>query len=426
MLLWLALSHRWHPSSRATPWVTANVNPVIELKAVHMKPMQRWHRRVGLVVLAVTTVAGCSSSGGSSGSAGASGAGETGSGQATAGASACVTEAKSVATKYEQQVHTQVPAPVNAKSLSSKTIWFISPDQAIDYVSHESKGVQQAAAAIGMKVKIFDGKSQPNLFTQGVETAVAQHAAGIIMNSIPPELATGALKKAVAAHIPVIDAFIGNDSPGTNLPQGIFAQVTNDYTQAGKIVADYVLAATGCHADALQFTASVYPTLLAMANGATAEFHRLCSACKISTVSVDPASTSTKVGPLVSAKIRRDPKINFLIAGFDDLITYAIPALRQSGNRSPIIGQAGNASNFDLIRSGGQQVADAAFPPGEYTGYLQVDELVRAMVGSTPVNDTIPLQLLTKQNVGHDNSLASVFPGLVGYQAAFAKAWGID
>lgn len=378
---------------------------------------------VGAIVLGT---AACSSSGsGTSAHTGGS-SGPAAGGSSAAQSSPCVQTAADAVKPFEAAPKYQVPSEtINVKPLAGKTIWFISPDQSLAYPALEAKGIQAAGKAAGLNVKIFDGKSQPALFNQGVATAVAQHADGILLNAIDPSLVAAPLAKAKKAGIPVVDAYVGSNPPAAADSPDLFANVTNDFTQTGQIMADYVLSKTNCKANVVLFTTSVYPSLKAMSDGIKAEMSKLCPSCALHSITFDPTKIATSVGPLVSNTIRRYPHTNYLIAGFDSLVPFAIPALAQANNHSPILGEAGDEATFDRIR-GGQQAADAPLPYGPYAGWLQVDELLRGMVGAQPVNDDEPTNIFSKDNIGPDNSLANLYPGLVGYENAFLKNWGLS
>src|SRR5207237_9406872 len=55
-------------------------------------------------------------------------------------------------------------------------IWIISCDQTLVGCSLPASSTQQAAKVVGWKVTIFDGKSNPALYAQGVNQAIAANA----------------------------------------------------------------------------------------------------------------------------------------------------------------------------------------------------------------------------------------------------------
>jgi ABC-type sugar transport system substrate-binding protein len=112
-----------------------------------------------------------------------------------------------------------------------------------------SQGVQAAGAASGLKVHVFDGAGDPTKFNQGIQQAVSQHAAAIIIEGINPALVTAPLAQAKAAHIPVVEG--QNTDPGSSLPDGIAAEVSNDFTLGGRYLAYRALADTNCKAKIL-------------------------------------------------------------------------------------------------------------------------------------------------------------------------------
>jgi ribose transport system substrate-binding protein len=384
-------------------------------------------RRFG-EVRAALVVAGLSDS--DDGAADTDAAGTDAAGTDAAGTAAADTASDCVAAAQETVAAAQVPLqlnttrePIDVTELAGKTVWFISPDQSIVFVADQAKGIQEAADAAGINLEIFDGKSNPELFNQGLATAVAQNADGVILNSVDSSLVTGPLADAKAAGIPIVDVFIGsNEGP---FPDGIFASVTNDFIATGGIMADYAMATTGCETNAAQFTTRVYPALAALSDGIEGRFAERCPDCKIQTLEVDPSKLATDLGPLVSNTLQRDPDINHVITGFAGMVSFVIPSIEQLGRTTPIISQAAVDENWDLIRSGSLHAADASFAPAPYVGWLQFDQLLRGMVGADPADNEVPIQLIDSANVGADNEIETLFPGLAGYQDAFTENWGL-
>ena len=116
-------------------------------------------------------------------------------------------------------------------------------DQATGYALTVSQGLTAAGKAAGVNIHIFDGKDQPTLFVQGVQEAVAQHAAGIIDYAINPALIPQGLLAAKAAHIPVITELTGDPAPSNGT---VAESINENIPQEAQSMADYAAYITKC------------------------------------------------------------------------------------------------------------------------------------------------------------------------------------
>jgi ribose transport system substrate-binding protein len=336
---------------------------------------------------------------------------------------ACVEKAQAMVEKGRTPMEPDLGPAFDVAPLKGKTVWFISPDQAIPYVKAQSEAVQEAAEKAGVTLKIFDGKSTPSLFNQGLETAVSQGADGVLLNSIDPSLVPGPLDKAKAAGVPVVDMLVG--LPSDPVPDGLATVITPDAVEVGNVVAADVLARTECDADTLHLSTTVFPFVAMQSKGVESTFKELCSWCKLETVTVDPTKLATTVGQQVTNALQRDPDINSIIPSFVALIPYVIPAVEAKGEEIPISSTSGTPADFDQIRDG-ETNANVTLPPAAYFGYLQFDAMLRAMADAPQGPNELPIQLIDESNVGESSELESLFPGLAGYQDEFAQVWGLS
>jgi ABC-type sugar transport system substrate-binding protein len=364
--------------------------------------------------VACAALSACSSSAGSSPSGGGSAAG-AGDSVAT---SACVSKASAAVTAATAPMHPPTPSAVDVGSkLAGKTIWDIEFNSSVPISNSIATGLSDAAAAVGVKVKNFDGKGQVAQWNQGVSEAVSQHAAAILLLGFVPDLVKTPFEAAVKAHIPVIDTLNGNPTDPLN---GLFAHVTGQVSDFGKTMADLALKQTNCKADIAIFTGTVLQTLVDQDKGAQDEVKALCgSACKTTLENVEPASIPTATGPLTQNAVRRDPKINFIIAQSDALALYVVPALAQVNSKVPVVSQTGSQANLAFVKDG-KQYADLAFPDNKFIGWQVMDEMVRALTGAPASQEAIPAQLLIH---GDNFDPNNPFPSFGDYQAQFKKLW---
>lgn len=366
----------------------------------------------GVVALAAAVAACGGSSGG--GSSSTSQTASSTSGQ-------CTQQAKADVNAARQPLKLVVPsANVDLSPAKGKTIWFISPTQATGYAQRVSQAVTAAAAAAGMKAQIFDGKAQPDRFNQGIEQAVSSHAAGIITYAINPAVVPTALQKAKAAKIPVIAAATGVPNP----TDGTVAEtISVDLNKEGKLMAEYAALASGCKLNTAVTFDPNQKALTTERDAVKSTLGQLCpSTCGVREQSMSLATMATQLGSDIQSLLQRDQKVDTVISTFDTAAMYMAPAIGQTGRNVRLIATNGLPENLDMVRSG-KQAADVSYPPPEYTGWLLVDQLGRAIVGAPTENSELPLQLFDKTNLPANNGFATMWPNLAGYQAAFKAKW---
>jgi ribose transport system substrate-binding protein len=385
----------------------------------------------GAAFIAVALVlAACgSSSSSSSSSAPAASTSSSVAASTTASASGCVASVTKLVSQETAPMPLLLPStPVDMSKIKGKTIWYISPSQATGYALAVSQALTAAGNAAGVKISIFDGKGEPTLFTQGMSEAVAAKAAGIVLYGINPALVPVGLQAAKAAKIPVLAVLTGEPAP----PNGtIFESINEAVTTGADDMADYAAYATGCKVNGATSFDSTYPSLVTERNTIKAEFAKICpSTCTVQDDPMSLATMATALAPNVESLIERNPKLNTIFATFDQAATYEIPAVQQSGGgKVKIVGTDGLPPNVDAIRKGEAQIADIAYVPPEYLGWLCLDQVARAILGKPTGQNgkpfVMPVQTLDKTNVGTSDTVASLFPKLANYEADFKAKWGL-
>jgi len=336
----------------------------------------------------------------------------------------CLTAAKSAVEAARKPITPEVPtAPVAMGSLKGKSVWFISPTQAAPYALGVSQGLQVAAAAAGLEAHVFDGKGQPTLFNEGVAQAVAAKAAAIVTYAIDPSLLAQSLPQANAANIPLLISMTSLPAP-----QGVYASINPDAEALGRLQADAALVQTQCKLNGGVVYASNFIIQKKMKEGTYAEVKKLCPGCTLTEMNVQLPTVSTQLAPQTTATMARLPELNAFIAAWDGAAVFQVAAIEQAQRSDvKVIGANGNSANLDFMRQGRVQTYDAAYPPAQYLGWQLFDQAARAIAKQDPPQITVQVQMLDKDNIGPAGSADNVvFPGLVGYEAAFKKVWGLN
>jgi ribose transport system substrate-binding protein len=382
-------------------------------------------RRRGLAVLCAATAASALLCGVST-NAGASTARSAGISSAIAassstGASGCVATATAKSKGAEAQLKLAALTPFKATALKGKKFAYIelvnSPTvQAI------ATGFSKAIATVGASPLVLNGEGQVTTITQDFQTAVAEHAIGIVALDISPSIAPAGYAAARAAKIPVV---AGSDGDPTHSPAGVAAQVTQNAAQTGSIQVDYALAKTHCklHA-AYVYTPAAVSTLEAF-NGAQAELKKLCPTnCTLDSVAANEATFQTSLSGQVETTLQRNPDINYLLVSTDALVPYTIQGAKAGGGHlPPIVG--GQGTTLAAAMAGNGETADLLQAPFTLQGYWEADDIMRAAAGVQTNTYVIPQRMVDSKNWGTSASDAAQFPDLAGAPAAFEKAWGV-
>ena len=337
--------------------------------------------------------------------------------------SQCIADAEAAVAAGQQPIPVKGPsAPLDMSALAGKSIWNILIFTN-EFTGAVTAGLDEAAAEAGIEVTIFDGQGDPNEWNLGVEQAIAQGADAIILQAVAPGAVSAPLADATDAGIAVVDIFNGSaDQP---LPAGVFAHVTPDFRASGVLMANWMLADSGCDVRAAIFGIRALPLHEDMMTSAKATIEAACD-CKAVLQDVDPTTIGSDFAPNVSAVLGREGDINYLFPVFDGVVPLAKAAAE--GFDVKILGHDGVSSNLDDIRSGGEgaQVADGSFPPNEWIGWALLDQVGRALSGEPALDWTVPHTVIDSGNVGPSNDQLGPYADWTDFRDSFREAWGLS
>jgi ribose transport system substrate-binding protein len=334
--------------------------------------------------VALVALAACSSASGASGSASSSSADST---------AKCMAAATAIIKSASTAPAVQVPPPINISSLKGKLLVFIPDSLQVPDDVDIADSIKVAAAAAGLKVRVLDGGGTTAGWLSAANEAVSLHAAAVVFHAVTPQAASGAYAALQSAGIPVVTGYPG-------VPSTVKYSVDVNWTKVGQLEAAYALMKTGCKTNALVYTASQFSNVVFGMNAAIATIKKYCPSCKTRTLSVDINTMATTVGQQTSGAIQSDPKVNFVLAGFDALALYIVPAVQASGANVQYIGNSGTQANFNYIKKDTVQTATVSTYSDQDEAWIYVDDAMRAMLGKPPAKQWYPMPsvVVTAQN----------------------------
>jgi ribose transport system substrate-binding protein len=337
---------------------------------------RRRYRIAAVLALIPLSAAACSSSSGSGTSQ--SSAAHNG---ATAAAGSCAATASAKLAREAEPLNQSLPSdPVPAAKFRGKTVWDIEYNAASPTVAGIAAGFREAASAIGVNARLYDGQGTPSGYNDGVNQAVAQGAAAILLDGVDPPLVSGALKNAASKHIPVVD--ILGSSPTAPYPTGMVSHLTFDPAALGAAQADFALAKSGCKGGILYSAVQGLQVENDLVTGAKAEVAAMCGSCGFYSTETDPTALATKLSGQVEAELQQHPDIGYVLVGADSMVQYAGTALTTLSNtKVGVVGVSG--TNLPNMIKGQlpYQAADVTYMPLGTAGWFGMYEALQAANG---------------------------------------------
>ena len=314
------------------------------------------------------------------------------------------------------------------KAAADKTIVFVAADLKNGGILGVSKGVEEAAAAIGWKVRVLDGQGSVSARTAALNQALALKPAGIVVGGFDTKEQKVAFENATKEGVPLVGWHAG-EKPGPNPSAGLFANVTTTADDVSEAAALWAVADSGGKAGVVIFTDSQYAIAVYKARAMEAIIKK-CGGCTVLSFEDSPiAESSTRMPQLTTSLLQRfGDKWTYSLAINDlyfDFMGSSLSAAGKKGDGAPKAVSAGDGSEaaYQRIRSKRYQ-AGTVPEPLNMQGWQIVDELNRAF-NKVSWSGYIPkVHLVTAENVGKDGGPKNVFDPDNGYRNEYKKIWG--
>jgi ribose transport system substrate-binding protein len=385
------------------------------------------HRATALAFAAIPAAAALILTGCSSASVGA---GTTSTPAATANAYASIIPSGDIVAASKKLVADSLSASTGFSPKSSgpkaqqagATIAYVGSDLTNGGVNTVAEGVKEAAAVIGWKDNVYDGKATAQGRTDALNQAIASKPAAIVLGGFDPTEQAATIKTANDAKIPVVGWHAGaSTGPGN----GLFANVSTDPLAVSQLAAAFAVADSNGKAGVAIFTDGQYQIAVEKAKAMQA-YITACSGCSVLSYQDSPiADADQRMPGIISNLLQKDgDKLTYLLAINGNYFGGAQQALRAAGKdpagtpKSVAAGD-GDSAEFQRIRSVDYQAATVA-EPLTMEGWEIVDEVNRALAGQQWSGFVPAPGLITKQNV----PTGDVFDPASGYRDVYKKVWG--
>jgi len=259
--------------------------------------------------------------------------------------------------------------------------------------------MREAAAEVGAELRVFPNQGQPAQWAQGIRTAIASHADAIALLAQDPELVRPQVEQAEQAGIPVV--VLRTTGEGERCPSIGTTCVPAPFEQAGRLEADFVIGDSDGDADVLVITSKDARSTRSLLAGLQDEFDAKCPGCKVRLVDVPIPDWGSKLRGEVQSALVRDPKLDYVIATYDSMSQFAVPAIVAAGKADEIKIAAFNGTPFVLgMLQDGEVVAMDVGENLAWVGWASMDQVFRVVAGKRPArSERTPLRVLDATNV---------------------------
>jgi ribose transport system substrate-binding protein len=382
---------------------------------------------VAASILAVVTLAGCSSASDEGGDASASPAatGSTGAADAAAEWNARVEE-------LFAGVGFEPPTPGSPPAPTGKNVWWIAQGLGADAQTEAAAAMEEVGEKLGWEVTVFDGQFESSTALNGIEQAIAAKADGILLWAIDCSSVQTGLQAAKDANVPTIGI------EGLDCDPGLFSHsvaygpapgrdTIEQWRAWGATQATMAIARTNAQAKVLLIS----ETDLAITRAITEGWKATLAECETCEITAEVEFVASDFGPALQTKIEQaliqNPTVNALIPAYDAVMTSGgSTAVLASGRQDEIfvMGGEGSAPGMEQIREGtGMQACSGL--ESAYEAYAGVDALIWILGGKDPSGTTNGqgFQLCDKDtNMPVSGSYKASFP----FRDYYYEYWGIQ
>ncbi len=337
-----------------------------------------------------------------------------------------VAAAKAAVTRYAGP-QTKWEGPTSApKPPMDMSIVYLSGDEQNDISREYGLSMKEAAAKLGWKLVVIDGKGSPSSWVAGFNQAIALKPNGIAIFADAKSLQEP-IRTAAEKGITIVGLHAAS-LPGPAPDLHLFDNIQEDPREIGKAEADWAIADSNGTARVVIITHNEYQ-IAKTKSDATKDAIEACSGCKLLDYANFPASEAAQRMPqLTTSWVQRFGLPIYITSVGDNDLDFAIPALRSAGvpsEQAKLIGADGNRSAYERIRKGNQYQTVTVSEPIELQAYQAIDEFNRAFNKAPPSGFVQPPYLVTAANVGTEGGRKDMLIPDNNYKQHYLEIWGV-
>ncbi len=314
---------------------------------------------------------------------------------------------------------------VSLKGLAGKRVIYINVSSSIPVLKYWSDNVTALALKhAGVKVEVWDAKGSVDEANKAFAFAIASKADAVVVMALPAFLFPKQIADAHAAGIKVITANTG--VPG-DVSGGQDAEVSFDYAEVGRIIANWFIVDSKGKGKALVVSSDDVPASPTQWKATVAEVKKNCPACDVIVKDVQIPQWETSIPTLFLSTINTDPTRTYLLPMYDGQSLAGLGAIRAAGAGSKVSVGAFNATPgiVEFLKDPKSGLKLEVGGANLWWSYAGTDTIFRVLSGAAPIsNYHVGLRIFDTSNSnlikGTDES---PWYGNTNFQIRFKTLW---
>jgi ribose transport system substrate-binding protein len=326
------------------------------------------------------------------------------------------------------------PGPeIDVSSLKGKTFYVIPLAYNTEFNKLQADATVEAGKVAGVNVEVYSTTGTPSQWQQGMQRAITDDAAAIILQGPDPNLLIPQIRQAEAKGIPVVSSHYVDqdveDEVKSKIPNLEIA-VPGPFTEASRLLADYVAVESGGTANVAYVPLTDFGTLQTqMTEAFEKELGSVCPDCKLTQADTTLAKVTETPSAITSA-VRRDPEIDWIVTAFDLSVPYAQTALQTLRKTDEVKIASFNATSavLKLMQQDGHPLVANIGEPIPVMGYTSLDQAMRLALDEEPVEEPVFMRMFTQENVDEAGTPPTPVDGYGDAQSfvdGYKQLWGV-
>jgi ribose transport system substrate-binding protein len=316
--------------------------------------------------------------------------------------------------------------PVSVAGLEGKRVIYISVDDGIPVLNYWSTLLTEILAEYGVEMEIVDAKGSVDEANRGFQQAIATNADIVFTQAFYTDIFANQIAEAQAAGLKVITGNSGSMTRG--LTGGQDVEVSFDYEQVGRLVAQWFVIDSGGQGNALVISSDDVPASEPQWQATVSEIEALCPDCTVTVEDVQIPQWATSIPTLFQSTINNNPETTYLLPIYDGQSLPGLGAIRQAGAGETVSVGTFNASPgiVELLNDDTSGLKLDVGGDNTWWSYAAADAIFRALQGVEPIdNYNIGLRAFDQSNkdIISSNSDEKAWYGYTGYADEFRALW---
>ncbi|RWD73879.1 MAG: sugar ABC transporter substrate-binding protein [Mesorhizobium sp.] len=295
---------------------------------------------------------------------------------------------------------------------------------AVEFTGAVANRMTEIAKEVGFQYDHYQTQGQPSQWIQGINQAITQRYNLVDVLMSDPRVLVPQATQADQAGVKIVAAHAsGFDTPAP----APFQNVQIDYTQAGRLMAQWAVLKAKGKANVLAIVAEDSFSANSLKNGIK-EVMDKCEECKVQYLNVPVTDWATRMQSTVQAALLRDPSINYILPIYDGMAQFVVPAveLTQSADRVKIATFNGSPYVLQLVQQGSVEMDIGESI--DWVAHAIVDAEMRMLCGLPAVKDPkVPLYIFDASNASTAGTPPQISTGYGdAYVAGYRKLWGLE